>query len=162
MTTSTTATTASTPKAHDVGILRAAFVTNGKWNNTWNIMREYNRAVGNNTGPSPLATTWTEMEKDVTPVFQQTEINTSNNSPLSPNSTAETGERYNHAVKLMNVFEHHSNDANCQILVALFAQNHLIGDKDFLQAVFLRHAFHEPQHRIIDLTGRTWNNIYSA
>ena len=162
MSTSTTATTASTPKAHDVGVLRAAFVTNGKWNNTWNIMREYNRAVGNNTGPPPLAATWTEIEKDVTPVFQQTEINTSDKSPLSPNSTAEAVERYNHAVKLMNVFERNSNDANCQNLVASFAQNHLIGNKDFLQAIFLRHVFDEPQHRIIDLTGRTWNNFYYA
>ncbi|GAB7333654.1 hypothetical protein MBLNU13_g05211t1 [Cladosporium sp. NU13] len=162
MSASTTVITAGTPKARDVGILCAAFVTDGKWNNTWNIMREYNRAASDNTGPPPLAATWTEMEKDVAPVFQQTEINTSNKSPLSPNPTAEAIKRYNHAVKLMNVFERNSNDANCQTLVASFAQNHLIGDKDFLQTVFLRHAFDEPQHKIIDLTGKTWNNFFSA
>ena len=162
MSASTTATTAGSPMAREVGLLHAAFPTDGKWDNTWNIMREYNRAVGNNTGPPPLAATWTEMEKTLTPAFQQTEINTSNKSPLSSNPTAEAVERFNHSVKLMIVFERNSTSTECKAIMTWFAQNHLIGNKDFLQTVFLRHAFDEPQHRIIDLTGKTWNNFYSA
>ena len=44
MSASTTATTAGSPMAREVGLLHAAFPTDGKWDNTWNIMREYNRA----------------------------------------------------------------------------------------------------------------------
>lgn len=85
-------------------------------------MREYKMAASGNTCFPPLAATWTEMEKELSPAFQQAKIVTSSKSFLSSNSTAKAIERSNYTVKLMEVCEHNSNDANCQALITLFAR----------------------------------------
>lgn len=160
MSSSVTATTAGSAMARDVGVLCAAFPTDGKWNNTWTIMREYNRSAGNNTGPPPFAATWTEMEKSFTPTFQQTEVNTSYKSPLAPIPEAEAVKRFNHAVKLMVIFERNSISAQCQAVKNWFAQNQHLGGRSFLETAFLRRAFDEYHTTVIDLTGKTYDNFF--
>jgi hypothetical protein len=160
---STTATTEGSKTARDVGILRAAFVTDTKWDNTWNIMREYNRSARDNTGPPPFAATWTEMEKTLTPIFQQTEIPSSTNSPLSTDPSAEAVKRFNHAVRLVAVYERNSTNSKCQDLVTWFRSNeNRIGAKDFQETVFLRHAFDTRHHIVMNLTTKTYNDFYYA
>ena len=162
MSTSTTATTAGSQKARDIGLLRATSRGHATYDNTWNVMREYNRSVASTTGPPPLEATWTEMEKSLAPSFQLSKVNTSAESPLSPNPSPLAIKRFNEATNRMVVFERYSTDQTCQNLVAWFARNHLLGDNDYLQTVFLRHAFDERQTKINDLTAMTWNNFFSA
>jgi len=160
---STTATTEGSKTARDVGILRAAFVTDSKWDNTWNIMREYNRSARNNTGPPPFAATWTEMEKTITPTFQQTEIPSSTNSPLPANPSVEAVKRFNHAVKLVAVYERNSTNSKCQDLTTWFGRNEgRIGPKEFQKPVFLRHAFDERHSVVTELTPKTYTDFYYA
>jgi hypothetical protein len=159
----TTPTIGGSEMARYVGTLHAAFVGEGWWSNIWNIMKEYNRGLSNSTGPPPLAHTWTEMEKTLTPTFQQTEINTSPNSPLSANPSEEAVKRFNHAVKLMVIFEHNSNDTKCQELVTWFTNNEpRLGNREALKTTFLAKAFNERHNTVPELTGKTWNNFFYA
>jgi hypothetical protein len=159
----TTPTIGGSELARHVGLLRAAFPIEGTWKNIWNIMREYNRGLSNSTGPPPLAHTWTEMEMTLTPTFQQTEITTSPNSPLSANPCEEAVKRFNHAVKLMIIFEHNSNNPKCQELVTWFTNNEArLGYREALKTIFLAKAFNERHNTVSELTGRTGNNFFSA
>ena len=85
-------------------------------------MRKYNVYPSNNTSSPPLADTWTAMEKELSPAFQQTRITMSGKSPLSSSSTAKAIERVNYTSKLREVFERNSESANCQALITGLAR----------------------------------------
>jgi hypothetical protein len=99
----------------------------------------------------------------LTPTFQQTEITTSVNGPLSPNPSKEAVKGFNHTVKLMIIFEHNSNNARCQELVTWFTNNEpSLGNREALKTNFPAKAFNERHTTVSDLTGKTSNNFFSA
>lgn len=116
-------------------------------------MRKYKVDASNYTCSPPLAATWTEMKKKLTPAFQQTKITASSKSPLSSNSAVKAIERFNYTVKFLEVFERNSNDAKCQSLVTWFARTKsALGPRSSQSAVFLRQALNQMHATVTKLT----------
>lgn len=161
---SSSSSSSGSQKARDIGLLRAAFRGNDKWNNTWNIMRAYNSHARHATGPPPFAATWAEIEVHVTPAFSENEINSSKESPLSPSPSFEAMERYQDGLNRMIIYERNSTAASSAALMEQFEIiSRICGENvDYLKTVFLRHAFGESHTRVVDLTGITWNDFHVA
>lgn len=130
-------TTNGTTAQREIALLATAFAPKF---DAWAVKSYYDSHARNNTGPPPLAATWTDLAgvPGTSALFEQTAINTSTNSPHS--NTAHEGAVviFNDSVKRLIIKEIVSSNTNAQaVLAALNAR----ADKATARTVFLSKAF---------------------
>lgn len=130
-------TTADTTAQREIALLATAFAPKF---DALGVKSFYDSHARNNTGPTPLAATWTDFAgvPGNSVLFEQTAINTSTNRPHS--NTAHEGAvvKFNNSVKRLILKEILSSNANAQAVLA--AINARV-DKDTARTVFLSKAF---------------------